>query len=78
MAICKPLSPMARSSMGEARKIILLIWIISFISALPWAMFTKVSQQIKVKSLHEIELNIYTQSSLLTLSAVIFYSLVLK
>ena len=43
LAICRPLSPLARSSMGEAKKIILLIWAISFLSALPWALFTKVT-----------------------------------
>ena len=42
LAICRPLSPLSRSSMGKAKKIILLIWIISFLSALPWALFTKV------------------------------------
>ena len=63
MAICKPLSPMARSTMGEARKIILLIWIISFISALPWAMFTKVSQQLLL-TLLQLSSIINTQSSL--------------
>ena len=42
LAICRPLSPLSRSTMGKAKKIILLIWIISFLSAFPWALFTKV------------------------------------
>lgn len=44
LAICRPLSPLSRSTMGKAKKIILLIWIISFLSAFPWALFTKVNR----------------------------------
>ena len=43
LAICRPLSPLARSSVGEAKKIVLLIWVVSLVSALPWSMFTKVN-----------------------------------
>jgi neuromedin U receptor 1 len=43
LAICHPLSPLSRSSTGKAKKIIAWIWLISFMSALPWALFTKVN-----------------------------------
>ena len=43
LAICQPLSPLARSSTGQAKKMIALIWSISFMSASPWAFFTKVN-----------------------------------
>ena len=43
MAICHPLSPLSRSSAGQAKKIIAWIWLISFMSAFPWALFTKVN-----------------------------------
>ena len=43
LAICRPLSPLSRSSTGKAKKMIGLIWLISFISASPWAFFTKVN-----------------------------------
>ena len=43
LAICQPLSPLARSSTGQAKKMIGLIWSISFMSAFPWAFFTKVN-----------------------------------
>ena len=43
LAICQPLSPLARSSTGQAKKMIGLIWSISFMSASPWAFFTKVN-----------------------------------
>ena len=41
-AICRPLSPLSRSSTGQAKKMIAWIWLISFMSALPWAFYTKV------------------------------------
>lgn len=43
LAICHPLSPLSRSSTGKAKKIISWIWLVSFLSALPWALFTKVN-----------------------------------
>ena len=43
LAICRPLSPLARSSTVQARKVICCIWIISSCSAAPWAFFTKVN-----------------------------------
>ena len=43
LAICHPLSPLSRSSTGKAKKIIAWIWLISFMSAFPWALFTKVN-----------------------------------
>ena len=43
LAICRPLSPLARSSTVQARKVICCIWIISSFSAAPWAFFTKVN-----------------------------------
>ena len=43
LAICHPLNTLARSDMTQARKIIVAIWSISFISASPWALFTKVN-----------------------------------
>ena len=43
LAICRPLSSWARSSTtARAKKMILTIWILSFLSALPWASVTKV------------------------------------
>ena len=42
-AICHPLSPLSRSSTGKAKRIIAWIWLVSFLSALPWALFTKVN-----------------------------------
>lgn len=41
LAICRPLSPLARSTTGEARRVISMIWLFSFLSASPWALFTK-------------------------------------
>ena len=43
MAICHPLSPQARSSPGQAKKTILKIWLISFVSAAPWSQYTQVN-----------------------------------
>ena len=43
LAICRPLSPLARSSTVEAKKVICCILIISSCSAAPWATFTKVN-----------------------------------
>ena len=43
LAICQPLSPLSRSSTGQAKKMVGLIWSISFLSAMPWAFFTKVN-----------------------------------
>ena len=43
MAICHPLSPQARSSTGQAKKTILKIWLISFVSAAPWSQYTEVN-----------------------------------
>ena len=42
LAICHPLSAWAKSSTTRAKKIILTIWLLSFLSAFPWAWFTKV------------------------------------
>ena len=46
---------MARSSIGKAKKIILLIWVVSFVSALPWAVFTKVTVSILSPGLISVE-----------------------
>ena len=43
LAICRPLSPLARSSTVQAKKVICCIWVISCCSAAPWAAFTKVN-----------------------------------
>ena len=43
LAICHPLSPLSRSSTGQAKKMICFIWLVSFMSASPWAFFTKVN-----------------------------------
>ena len=43
LAICQPLSPLSRSSLGGAKKMILLIWSVSLGSAAPWSLFTKVN-----------------------------------
>ena len=43
LAICQSLSPLSRSSTGQAKKMVGLIWSISFLSAMPWAFFTKVN-----------------------------------
>ena len=43
LAICHPLHTIARSDMEQAKKIIIFIWAISFMSASPWAFFTKVN-----------------------------------
>ena len=43
LAICRPFSPRARSSPRKAKTIIVRIWIISFLSACPWARYTKVN-----------------------------------
>ena len=37
------MSPLSRSSTGKARKVIGMIWLVSFLSAMPWAFFTKVN-----------------------------------
>ena len=37
------MSPLSRSSTGKARKMIGMIWLVSFLSAMPWAFFTKVN-----------------------------------
>ena len=42
MAICHPLSPHARSSPGQAKKTILKIWLVSFVTAAPWSQYTQV------------------------------------
>ena len=42
LAICHPLSTYAQKSAKKTRRTILLIWIISFLAAAPWAWFTKV------------------------------------
>ena len=53
-AICRPFSSLANSTPGKAKKVILKVWLISFISAAPWAMFTKVNYLIyKGKELEE-------------------------
>ena len=44
-AICKPLAQRTRSSPGKAKKIIGKIWLLSFISAAPWAAYTKVQKR---------------------------------
>ena len=43
LAICHPLSSLSRSSTGKAKKTICLIWLLSLLSASPWAIFTKVN-----------------------------------
>ena len=43
LAICRPLAPLARSTTGQAKKVIFLIWILSFASAAPWTFLTKVN-----------------------------------
>ena len=43
LAICRPLSPLSRSSTGKAKKVVGVIWLVSFLSASPWALFTKVN-----------------------------------
>ena len=43
LAICRPLSPLSKSSPAKAKKAIGMIWLISILSASPWAFFTKVN-----------------------------------
>jgi neuromedin U receptor 1 len=42
-AICQPLCSLSQSFTSRAKRINILIWLISFISATPWALFTKVN-----------------------------------
>jgi len=42
-AICHPLSLNSRSGAGRAKRMILLVWVVSLVSALPWSMFAKVN-----------------------------------
>ena len=41
LAICHPLSLGARSSTGKAKRVVGAVWAGSFLSAAPWAYFTK-------------------------------------
>jgi hypothetical protein len=43
LAICHPLSPLSRSSTGQAKKMICFIWFVSFMLASPWSFLTKVN-----------------------------------
>ena len=42
-AICHPLTLNSRTGVGRARRVILLIWVSSAVSAFPWAVFAKVN-----------------------------------
>ena len=42
-AICHPLTLNSRTGVGRAKRVILILWICSVISALPWAVFAKVN-----------------------------------
>ena len=42
-AICHPLTLTSRTSVGRAKRVILLIWCTSLVSAYPWAIFAKVN-----------------------------------
>lgn len=42
-AICHPLSLNSRSGAGRAKRMILLVWVVSLVSALPWSLFAKVN-----------------------------------
>ena len=42
-AICHPLSLNSRTGVGRARRVILIVWISSAVSAFPWAIFAKVN-----------------------------------
>ena len=42
-AICHPLTLNCRTGVGRARRVILLVWIVSAVSAFPWAIFAKVN-----------------------------------
>ena len=52
LAICHPLSTYAQKSAKKTRRTILLIWIISFLAAAPWAWFTKVKCTMKFNQPH--------------------------
>ena len=55
LAICHPLSTYAQKSAKKTRRTILLIWIISFLAAAPWAWFTKVGDIIDIKVIQYID-----------------------
>ena len=42
-AICHPLTLNSRTGVGRARRVILIIWVSSAVSALPWSVFAKVN-----------------------------------
>ena len=42
-AICHPLTLNSRTGVGRAKRVILILWTCSIISALPWAVFAKVN-----------------------------------
>ena len=42
-AICHPLTLNSRTGVGRARRVILIIWISSVVSAFPWSIFAKVN-----------------------------------
>ena len=42
-AICHPLTLNSRTGVGRARRVILLVWFISTVSAFPWSIFAKVN-----------------------------------
>ena len=42
-AICHPLSLNSRTGVGRARRVVLLVWTSSILSALPWAVYAKVN-----------------------------------
>ena len=42
-AICHPLTLNSRTGVGRARRVILIIWISSAVSAFPWSVFAKVN-----------------------------------
>ena len=42
-AICHPLTLNSRTGVGRARLVILIIWVVSTLSAFPWSIFAKVN-----------------------------------
>ena len=48
-AICHPLTLNSRTGVGRARRMIVLIWVTSVVSAYPWSIFAKVAENLFVE-----------------------------
>ena len=47
-AICHPLTLNSRTGVGRARRVIVIIWVTSIVSAYPWSIFAKVKQLARI------------------------------